>query len=107
MKLIMAIIDGEDEKEVSAQMLQGGFSVTKIGSTGGMLKKKRTTLMCAVRSERMNDALDIIKANTRQRRFDLKDMVEKTGEEMPEMDGVLTVGGATVFVLPIENCYKF
>lgn len=108
MKLIMAIIHDSDVSEVTANMLKEGFVVTKIGSSGGFLRSKMTTVMCAARTETVGTALEILKKSCHSRKFKPADMTAAASYAVPDYMGEqISVGGARVFVLNIEQDYKY
>ena len=49
MKMIMAVLNGDDVKAVTDGLIKGGYQVTKLASSGGFLRAKSTTLICCVR----------------------------------------------------------
>ncbi|NUQ02444.1 MAG: cyclic-di-AMP receptor [Anaerolineae bacterium] len=52
-KLILAIIFNSDAVDpLSQALLAGGYSVTKISSTGGFLRRQNTTFVIGVEEER-------------------------------------------------------
>ena len=51
MKLIFAIIRYDNEDEVVNALTQKRFSITKLSSTGGFLRKGNTTLMIGTEEE--------------------------------------------------------
>jgi uncharacterized protein YaaQ len=61
-KLILAIIFNADAVDpLSQALLAQSFSVTKISSTGGFLRRQNTTLLIGVDEERLPDAMTIIR----------------------------------------------
>ncbi len=84
MKLIITIISDNDNDPVSQALISNGFRVTRISSTGGFLRKGSSTLMIGVNNERVDEAIQVIQANT-----------------SPVNDPMLK--RATVFVLHVEN----
>ena len=56
MKLIFAIIRYDNEDEVVNALTQKRFSITKLSSTGGFLRKGNTTLMIGTEEERVKEA---------------------------------------------------
>ncbi len=61
-KLILAIIFNDDAVEPLSQALLGKeFSVTKISSTGGFLRRQNTTFVIGVDEARLPDAMTIIR----------------------------------------------
>jgi uncharacterized protein YaaQ len=63
MKLIIAIIKDEDSDQVSQALVEAGFRVTRIASTGGFLRRGSTTLMVGVEDEKVDQAIQIIQDN--------------------------------------------
>ncbi len=61
MKLIIAIIQEDDAVQVSQALLDAGYRVTKIASSGGFLRKGSATILIGVEDERVEDALRIIR----------------------------------------------
>ena len=108
MKLILAIINDSDASDVTRHMLEGSFSVTKIGSSGGLFRGGMTTLMCAVPDGRVAAALDVLRNCCKARKYPAKEVTPESAYAYPPtaIDGI-TVGGATVFVLNVEESYKF
>ena len=61
-KLILAIIFNVDAVEpLSQALLAQGYSVTKIGSTGGFLRRENTTFVIGVETARLPGAMTIIR----------------------------------------------
>ncbi len=65
MKLIYAIIRYDNEDDVTTSLTKHKFSVTRLSTTGGFLKKGNTTLMIVTEPERVDEAIDIIKKEVR------------------------------------------
>lgn len=61
-KLILAIIFNADAVEpLSQALLDKDYSVTKISSTGGFLRRQNTTFLIGVDEARLPGALDVIR----------------------------------------------
>ena len=107
MKLIFAIINNDDSQSVSSELTKGGFSVTKLASTGGFLMSGNTTFLICAEDERVDDIIGIIRQRSRRR----KQYVNNVNAGIMEMQSAtfppeVTVGGATVFVTDIERFEK-
>jgi uncharacterized protein YaaQ len=63
MKLIIAIIRDSDSETVSQALLNSGFRVTRVASTGGFMRKGSTTLMIGVEDQRVDEAMELVKSN--------------------------------------------
>jgi uncharacterized protein YaaQ len=61
MKLIIAILNDQISESTTEALVGEGFSVTKIASTGGFLRRGRTTLLIGLREEKVEDALELIR----------------------------------------------
>jgi len=64
MKMIVAIIRDIDNEPVSQSLVQAGYRVTRIASTGGFLRRGYSTLMIGVEDEKVEAAIEVIRANT-------------------------------------------
>lgn len=108
MKMIMAIVSDEDSNSVINELSQNGFGVTRLCSTGGFLRAGNTTIMVGTDEEKISEAIEIIKSKCKTRKKAVPNM------EMPGGMGVMgtayplvvTVGGATIFVLNVERFEK-
>ena len=118
MKLIMTIIDRKNAKTVNKQLLSGGFQVTMLESRGGFLGNKSNVLLSTVRDERVAKALDIIRAGSSKREVLDKEVglvtnhLPRTSPRTPLVNTTdylpseISLGGATVFVLNVEELEK-
>jgi uncharacterized protein YaaQ len=61
MKLIVTIIRDEDNEPVSQALIQSGFRVTRIASTGGFLRHGSSTLMIGVEDTQLEQAISVIR----------------------------------------------
>jgi uncharacterized protein YaaQ len=84
MKMILAIIRDEDNELVSKGLVDAGFRVTRIASTGGFLRRGSSTLIIGVDDEKVDEAIQVLKNNT----------------SPPEEPGMKRV---TIFVLNVAN----
>lgn len=107
MKMIMAIINGSDAKEVTKAMMNAGFYVTKIGSSGGFMRSGMTTIISTVADEKKNAALEILKVSTHSRKYRTTEKMIDNKIFAREKAEEIVVGGATVFVLNVEENYKY
>ena len=109
MKLIIAIVQDEDSSRLLSELMQQGFGVTKLATTGGFLKAGNTTLLLGVEEERIQDALKIIESVCKSRKQMTTAPTAMTGithGEYTTYPVEVTVGGATVFILSIDQCLK-
>jgi len=109
MKLIMAIIQDKDSAILSDELVEANVRATKLPSTGGFLRAGNTTFMIGVEDERVDEVLRIIKTNCEARE---QFVATPVSMDVP-LDNAIAypmevhVGGAPVFVLPIDSFYRF
>lgn len=61
MKMILAIVDDTRSDIVSQALLEAEFRVTKLATTGGLLRGGATTIMVGVEDHLVDKALQIIR----------------------------------------------
>lgn len=107
MKLITAIISKEDARAVNTALVDAGFSVTKLSTTGGFLLSSNVTMLIGTEDDKVNDCITTIARHSRQRTEMVPSGVgySSLGATGPEPLEV-TVGGATVFVTAVERFEK-
>ncbi|WP_047986283.1 cyclic-di-AMP receptor [Ornithinibacillus californiensis] len=109
MKLVMAVIQDKDSNRLTDALGKNNYKSTKLATTGGFLKEGNTTLIIGCEDEQVNDVMQIIKENCSQR----EQMVAPISPMGGNADSYIPrpvkveVGGATVFVLPIESFFQF
>ena len=67
MKLITAIVNKEDSKNVCNELLKSKFYVTRLATTGGFLMAGNMTLLICTDDERVDDCIGIISKCCKQR----------------------------------------
>ena len=109
MKLILAIVQDKDATNLSSAFVDANVRATKLSTTGGFLKAGNTTFIIGIEDERVDEALDIIKENgqTREQFMTPPIMNVDTAEAGQSYPIEVQVGGATVFVMPVESFHQF
>ena len=100
--------NSDDSSSVQAALTEEGYFVTKLSTTGGFLKKGNTTFFIGTNDDKVEHAVGIIKENSKKR-VEKEPTVPPTemGEFFTPIMVDVLVGGATVFVLDIEQFEKF
>jgi len=108
MKLIVAIVQDEDSGRLVNQLMSNGYSVTKLATTGGFLRAGNTTLLIGVEEEKFQGAMEVIEKICKSRK-----QVATSPTSMAGVSGVYSpypievmVGGATIFVLSVDQFLK-
>ncbi len=107
MKLITAIVSKEDARSVNTALVDAGFSVTRLSTTGGFLLASNITMLIGTEDDKVEECIAVIAKHSRQRTEMVPSGVgySTLGATGPEPLEV-TVGGATVFVTPVERFEK-
>ena len=104
MKLIFAIVNSDDATSVTHHLTQRGFSSTRMATTGGFLKMGNTTILVGTEEEKVQEALDIIKEESRSRKVIIPASADiRFGGALTTIPTEVTVGGATIFVVDVDH----
>ncbi|MCI8593946.1 MAG: transcriptional regulator [Oscillospiraceae bacterium] len=103
MKLIIAIVNYDDANAVIRALTKGGFSSTKLATTGGFLMAGNATILIGVDEERVQAAIDLIKEYSTSRKQVMPAAGEANFSYYSGSSMEVTVGGATIFVVDIER----
>lgn len=104
MKLVIAIVQDQDASSLVEDLTEKGFRVTKLASTGGFLKAGNTTLLSGVDDDKVETVIKVIEDNCRTREITTSLLtVTMPGDTYIPYPLEVKVGGATVFVLDVEQ----
>ncbi|ALS01531.1 MULTISPECIES: cyclic-di-AMP receptor [Enterococcus] len=109
MKIILAIVQDKDSNRLANEFIDANIRATKLSSTGGFLKAGNSTFIVGIDDDRVEEALELIKKTCQSR----KQYVSTPVTLDITMDGQVPypveveVGGATVFVLPVEGFHQY
>ena len=106
MKLIYAIINNDDSHSVSSALTKGGFSATKLASTGGFLMAGNTTFMICSEDDKLEEIIEIIRKHSHRRKQFVPNSASYGIGSYASFPVEVTVGGATVFVTNVERFEK-
>ena len=109
MKMIIAVVQDKDSNRLTDALSENDFKTTKLSTTGGFLREGNTTFMIGCDDDEVDDALDIIKKNCSQREqmvAPISPMGGNADSYIPKPVKV-EVGGATVFILPVDSFFQF
>ena len=109
MKMIYAIVRNDNEYDVVSQLTQHHYSVTRLSTTGGFLRKGNTTLMIGAEDEKVDEVISLIKQECGQHQKLTVNMPYISGTSMVNyatMPMHVEVGGATIFVVNVERYEK-
>ena len=100
MKLILAIVSNDDASAVSAALTKNNFYMTRLATTGGFLRAGNTTIIVGTEDELVDKCIAVIgeEAKRRTASYDVGRYASFPVE--------VQIGGATIFVLDIEQFKK-
>ncbi len=105
MKLIVAIVHNEDAGALVEALLEKDYRATRLHSSGGFLKQSNATIIVGVEEVQVDEVLAIIRRNCTARTQIVNPMppIMEPGEFFMPYPLEVEVGGATVFVLPVDR----
>ncbi|MDP2873604.1 MAG: cyclic-di-AMP receptor [Bacillota bacterium] len=108
MKLIVAVVQDKDAIKLIEALMAKGYRATKLASTGGFLKEGNTTLLVGVNDHMVAEVLAIIKKMCKAREQLVTPLTPVGGpvDSYVPYPVEVVVGGATVFVLSVEQWEK-
>lgn len=109
MKLIIAIVQDDDEVVLNQAFQEARIRATKLSTTGGFLKSGNTTFIVGIDDEKVDQVLAIIKdcSKRRQQYVPLPTNYDVDFDMSQSFPVQVDVGGATVFVLPVDGFYQY
>lgn len=108
MKMVMAIVNSDDSRNLLDRLSRRGYSITVVNSTGGFLRFGNTTVFCGVADEQVERVLEIVRESCPSRIQYVTPLppVMEPGEVNIPTPIEKHVGGATVFVLDVHYFEK-
>lgn len=106
MKLILAIVSNDDSGAVASAMTKAGYQITKLATTGGFLMAGNTTFISGVADEKVQDVIDLIAKHSSRRTQVVPSTSTMDVGMYSSFPVEVSVGGATIFVLNVENFQK-
>jgi uncharacterized protein YaaQ len=105
MKMIIAIIQQEDAADATAELLQNGYKMTKMKGIGGFLEEGNLVLMIGVEDAHVPKVMQIFQKTcvSRDRYINALPFVPMEGMPPLSFPVKVTVGGAKLFVLPVDE----
>ncbi len=105
MKLVLAIVSKDDAEKTVSSLTKKEYRATRIDSVGGFLKEKNAIVLVGTEPKQVNGVLKIIGACAKSHKETLTPTPTMGGPgDFYMADPVeVTVGGATVFVLDVDQ----
>ena len=107
MKLMIIIIANDDANRVLSALLKEQYFVTKMASTGGLLSSGNTTLLVGTDEDKIQNAIDIVSRYSKTRKKTVQTTNPNEFSVFSSYPIEVSVAGATIFVLDVENLVKY
>ncbi|MBE3597116.1 MAG: cyclic-di-AMP receptor [Hydrogenibacillus sp.] len=109
MKMVIAVVQDQDSQRLSQALIQANFRATKLASTGGFLRAGNTTFLIGVEDGDVDRVLGIIRESCESREQMIAPVAPLggTATNYVPYPVEVQVGGATVFVLNVEQFHHF
>ena len=108
MKLCIVIVPGSDGDRLLDHLAQAKFGATKVGSSGGFLKRGSVTAFVAVEDERVSELLTLLRSDfpevLESGPVSTLPLAEEWGQPTEVID--VRVGGAVVFVVDLAQVLR-
>jgi uncharacterized protein YaaQ len=104
-KLVVTIVHNEDAGALVDALLDREYRATRLHSSGGFLKQTNATIILGVEDDGVDAVLEIIRETSNARTQVVNPMppIMEPGEFFMPYPLEVEVGGATVFVLPVDR----
>ena len=108
MKLVIAIVHGDDAPACSDALADAGFVCTRFSTSGGFLQKGNATIVTGVENDRVEEVVGLLRKHARGRSEYVNPMapLAEPAEFFVPFPVEVEVGGATVFVVDVERFEK-
>jgi uncharacterized protein YaaQ len=105
MKLVVAIVHNEDAGALVDALLDKEFRATRVSSSGVFLKRSNATIFLGVEEGDVDEVLGVIRDTCTSRTQVVNPMppIMEPGEFFMPYPLEVEVGGATVFVVPVDR----
>ena len=101
-KLLVAIVHEDDAGRLVEALRGADLRFTEVPSRGGFLRARNVMVVLGLEDEQLADALRLIEENCRSRSMSVP-LEPLGGLEASWLPTEVTHGGATVFVLPVDE----
>ena len=107
MKLLVAIVQNTDANKLRDELALNEFASTKLASTGGFLREGNTTFLVGVEDDKVWHVKELIRKTCKERtRLMPVTPYLEAGDSLFAEPMEVSVGGAVVFVLPLDEIIR-
>jgi uncharacterized protein YaaQ len=103
--MIVAVVHNEDARVLVDALLAHQYRATWLHTSGGFLKQSNATILVGVDDDKIDEVVGVVRDNCRARSQTVSPIppIMEPGEFFMPYPIEVEVGGAVIFVLPIER----
>ena len=106
-KLLIIIASSDDADSLMQKLVHRGYPATKVSTTGGFLRSGNATIFSGVDADEVDSVLTVIRSECKARTELVPAQALPFPESLQPAEPVeVRVGGAIVFVIPVERFEK-
>jgi uncharacterized protein YaaQ len=104
-KLVVVVVHNEDSRALIDALLAHEYRATWLHSSGGFLKQSNATILAGVEDAKVEEIVGLVRDNCHARTQTVSPIppIMEPGEFFLPYPLEVEVGGAVVFVLPVER----
>ena len=106
MKLILAIVSNDDSSSVSSALTKANYQITRLATTGGFLRAGNTTMIVGCEDDQVEKAIELIGQESKRRTEVVPSTASYDIGRYASFPVEVQVGGATIFVMDVEQFIK-
>lgn len=102
MKLVITVVNVDDETRVREHLIQKGYGATTLSSQGNFLQQENRTLITGVADDKVQEVISLIRSTVHRRETPVTGRLP-VRSMLLENNPQITVSGATIFVVDVER----
>lgn len=102
MKLVIAVVNVDDAKQVRDSLVEKGYGTTCLNSQGNFLRQENQTLITGVADDKVKEVISLIRLTVHRREMAVTGPLP-VHSMLLENDPQVLVSGATIFVVDVEQ----
>jgi len=106
MKMIIAVVSNDDANRVQKGLVKERIFATRLSTKGGFLREGNATFLIGINDEKVPEVLDIIEKYSKTRSKIVPNAIVNEFGSFSTLPIEVSVGGATVFILNVDQFIK-